>query len=52
MDNKDQFDSYGKAGDSSSKKDYSDMSVDDLLNVLSGGTPSAESASGRRNTRI
>ena len=44
MDNKDQFDSYGKAGDSSSKKDYSDMSVDDLLNVLSGGTPSAESA--------
>ena len=42
MDNKDLFDSYGAGGDTSSKKDYSDMSVDDLLNVLSGGKPAAE----------
>lgn len=43
MDNKDLYDSTG-TGESNDarKKNYSDMSVDDLLSVLSGGKPEAE----------
>jgi len=39
MSKKDQFDPHGEGQE---RKDIADMSVDDLLNVLSGGKPSAD----------
>lgn len=44
MKKKDQFDPHGNSGDSASRRDIADMSVDDLLNVLSGGKSSAADA--------